>query len=226
MNANLDLFPLSTVLVPGASLRLHIFEDRYKAMIGACLESGTPFGVVLDLAGNEVGDDLDPATVGTTAEIREVTQLSEGRLFIVTRGVQRFRVDRFVRTKPFWAAEVSYLEEPMGPLDAAIRLRAAALERFRDYLQALLHLSGRELEVVQLPDDPAASSFLIADAMQIEASTKQSLLESPSAAERLIAELKLLDDETRRLRAARSRENEDENADERRKTLTVRISLN
>src|SRR5689334_6832115 len=137
MNTQLDLFPLRTVLVPGASLRLHIFEDRYKAMIGACLENGTPFGVVLDLAGNEVGDDHDPATIGTTAHINEVTRLSEGRLFIVTHGVRRFRVDRFVKTKPFWAAEVSYLEEPLGPLDTAIRLRAAALERFRDYLQAL-----------------------------------------------------------------------------------------
>jgi Lon protease-like protein len=223
---HLDLFPLSSVLVPGGSLRLHIFEDRYKSMIGDCLERGAPFGVVLDLAGNEVGDDLDPATVGTTAEIREVTRLSEGRLLIVTRGIQRFRVDRFVQTKPFWSAEVSYLEEPLGPPDAAVRLRAAALERFRDYLQALLQLSGRELEVVQLPDDPGASSFLIADAMQVDAAAKQSLLESNSAAERLIAELKLLDDETRRLRAARSQENDDDDADQRRKTFTVRISLN
>jgi len=226
MNSHLDLFPLSAVLVPGGSLRLHIFEDRYKSMIGACLEQGTPFGVVLDQTGNEVGDDLDPASVGTTAEIMEVTHLSAGRLYIVTRGARRFRVNRFVQTKPFWSAEVSYLEEPLGPRDTAVRLRAAALERFRDYLQALLKLSGRELEVVQLPDDPAASSFLIADALQVDAVAKQSLLESPSAAERLIAELKLLDDETRRLRAARSEENEGEDADERRKTLTVRISLN
>jgi Lon protease-like protein len=226
MNFHLDLFPLSTVLVPGGSLRLHIFEDRYKTMIGTCLERGTPIGVVLDLADKEVGDGLDPATVGTTAEIREATHLSEGRLYIVTRGVRRFRVDRFVQTKPFWSAEVSYLEEPLGPLDAAVRLRAAALERFRDYLQALLQLSGRELEVVQLPDDPNASSFLIADAMQVDAAAKQSLLESPSAAERLIAELKLLDDETRRLRAARSNENDEDDAAQQRKTFTVRISLN
>lgn len=226
MNARIDLFPLRTVLVPGGSLRLHVFEDRYKKMIGGCIEHGTPFGVVLDLAGNEVGDDLDPATVGTTAEICEVTHLSEGRLYIVTRGLRRFRVDRFVQAKPFWSAEVSYLEEPLGPQDAAVRLRAAVLERFRDYLQALLQLSGRELEVVQLPDDPAASSFMIADAMQVDAAAKQSLLETPSAAERLIAELKLLDDETRKLRAARAPGTDDSDVDEPRKTFTVRISLN
>ena len=226
MPTHLDLFPLNTVLVPGGSLKLHVFEDRYKAMIGGCLDRSEPFGVVLDLAGNEVGDDLDPATVGTAAEIREVTRLSEGRLYIVTRGLRRFRVDRFVQTKPFWTAEVSYLEEPLGPVDAAVRLRAAALERFRDYLQALLQLSGRELEVVQLPDDPATSSFLIADAMQVDAAAKQSLLESASATERLTAELKLLDDETRRLRAARAQEDGSDDAGEPRKTFTVRISLN
>jgi len=226
MRSLLDLFPLSTVLVPGASLRLHIFEDRYKKMIGACIGSGDPFGVVLDRAGHEVGDDLDPADVGTTAEIREVTHLSQGRLYIVTRGMRRFRVERFVQTKPFWAAEVSYLQEPLGPVETAQRLRAAALERFRDYLQALLQLSGRELEVVHLPEDPAASSFLIADALQIDSIDKQRLLESPSAAERLIAELKLIDTEIRRLRSQRASEQGSDDGDERRNTLKVRISLN
>jgi|SRR5579864_2496544 len=222
----LDLFPLSTVLVPGATLRLHVFEDRYKKLIGTCLESGSPFGVVLDKSGNEVGDDLDPANVGTTAEIREVTHLSQGRLYIVTRGIRRFRVDRFLQTKPFWTAEVSYLDELLGPAETALRLRATALERFRDYLQALLSLSGQQLEVVQLPDDAAASSYLIADAMQVDAPRKQLLLEAPSAAERLTAELKLLDLEIRRLRAARSGEGGSDDADQRRNTLTVRISLN
>jgi hypothetical protein len=226
MTFRLDLFPLNAVLVPGGSLRLHIFEDRYKEMIGSCIERGAAFGVVLDRAGNEAGDDLDPAIVGTSAEIREVTQLSHGRLYIVTHGLRRFHVDRFVQTKPFWVGQVSYLEEQVGPVETALRLRATALERFRDYLQALLHLSGRELEVVQLPEDPAASSFLIADAMQIDKGVKQSLLESPSAAERLIAELKLLDDEIRRLRATRSDESVRDDADERRNAIKVRISLN
>jgi Lon protease-like protein len=223
---HLCLFPLSSVLVPGASLRLHIFEDRYKTMIGACIERGEEFGVVLDRGGRETGDDLEPATVGTTAEISDVTRLPQGRLYIVTRGIRRFHVTRFVQTKPFWTAEVSYLEDAIGPLDAALRLQATAVERFRDYLQALLNLSGRELDSVSLPDDPAASSFLIADAMALPPADMQSLLESPSAAERLTAELRLLDRETRRLRAQTSSESESEDAEQRRNTLKVRISLN
>ena len=229
-HTELDLFPLSAVLLPGGSIRLHVFEERYKTMIGACIERDAPFGVVLDQAGNEVGDDLDPATVGTVARIVEVKKLSEGRLYIVARGLARFRVDRFVKTKPFWTARVSYLEEPIGPVDAALRLRAAALESFRDYLQALLQLSGRELDAVQLPDDPTVSSFLIADAMQVDTAAKQSLLESSSAAERLDLELRLLDEETRRLRASNTpkadHESDDGDDDERPKSFTVRISLN
>jgi Lon protease-like protein len=226
MSDTLDLFPLNSVLVPGASLRLHILEDRYKLMIGSCIEHGVEFGVLLDRNGQETGDDLDPVDVGTTAEIAEVTELPQGRLHVVTRGVRRFHVTRFVKTKPFWTAEVSYLEDAIGPPDAALRLRATALERFRDYLQALLQLSGRELDAVGLPEDPAASSFLIADALQVDLADKQSLLESPSAAERLTAELRLLERETRRLRAEKASESGDDDADQRRNTLKVRISLN
>lgn len=196
----LGLFPLRTVLLPGAALRLHIFEDRYKAMIGDCIESGDPFGVVLNRNAAETGDTLDPVDVGTTAHIGEVTKLPEGRLFIVTRGARRFHVERVVQKKPFWAAEVSYLGEPVGRGEAAT-LQAIAADRFTEYLQALLALFGRELESVQMPDDATASSYLIADALQVEMQVKQRLLEAATCVERLRSELALLETETTRLRA-------------------------
>ncbi|MBV8365971.1 MAG: LON peptidase substrate-binding domain-containing protein [Candidatus Eremiobacteraeota bacterium] len=196
----IGLFPLRTVLVPGASLRLHIFEDRYKKLIGGCIESGQPFGVLLDRNGNEVGDDLDPAPVGTTASIAEVVHLADGRMNIVTRGEQRFRVERVLTKKPFWTAAVSYLDEPIGR-GAAAAIRAIAAERFTDYLQALLALFGRELEDLRMPEDITASSYLIADTLQVEGAVKQSLLEAPTAVERLRAEIVLLESETQRLRA-------------------------
>jgi Lon protease-like protein len=196
----LGLFPLRTVLLPGAALRLHIFEERYKAMIGDCVESGEPFGVLLDRNATETGDALDPVDVGTTAHIGEVTKLPEGRLFIVTRGSRRFRVERVVQKKPFWAAEVSYLSEPVGRGEAAT-LQAIAADRFTEYLQALLALFGRELESVQMPDDVTASSYLIADALQVEMQVKQQLLEAATCVDRLRSELSLLETETTRLRA-------------------------
>lgn len=196
----LGLFPLRSVLLPGAALRLHIFEERYKQMIGGCIESGEPFGVLLDRNANEVGDELDPVDVGTTAHIAEVRRLPEGRLFIVTRGDRRFKVKSIVQKKPFWSAEVSYLGEPVGRGEAAT-LQAIAADRFTDYLQALLVLFGRELESVQMPDDATASSYLIADALQVDMPIKQQLLEASTVVDRLRSELGLLESETARLRA-------------------------
>ncbi len=224
MDSGLGLFPLNTVLLPGAALRLHIFEDRYKQMIGACIREQLPFGVVLDRSGSDVSEALDPVKVGTTAVIREVTKLPEGRLYIVAYGVRRFKIKQVLSTKPFWQAEVVYLAEPLGPADSASRLRETAQDQFRDYLQALLAVSGGELEDIALPHDAAVSSYLIADALQVGLAVKQQLLETNTAAERLRAELKLLDQEIRRLRGLRS-----VSAAERRAKSTpfnVKFSLN
>src|SRR5215469_1967438 len=219
----IGLFPLRTVLVPGALLRLHIFEDRYKELIGDCLASGEPFGVLLDRNGNEVGDDLDPVAVGTTATIDEATRLTDGRMNILTRGERRFRVDHVIAKKPFWTAQVSYLDEPVGR-GAAATIRAIAAERFTDYLQALLALFGRELEDLRMPEDITASSYLIADTLQVDGAVKQKLLEAPTSIDRLRAEMVLLERETTRLRAlAASGKGGSESDDP---PFNVRFSLN
>ena len=219
----IGLFPLRTVLVPGALLRLHIFEDRYKELIGGCLASGEPFGVLLDRNGNEVGDDLDPVAVGTTATIDEATRLTDGRMNIVTRGERRFHVERVIAKKPFWTAQVSYLDEPVGR-GAAATIRAIAAERFTDYLQALLALFGRELEDLRMPEDITASSYLIADTLQVDGAVKQKLLEAPTSIDRLRAEMVLLERETTRLRALAASGKRSSESDD--PPFNVRFSLN
>jgi Lon protease-like protein len=219
----IGLFPLRTVLVPGALLRLHIFEDRYKELIGGCLASGEPFGVLLDRNGNEVGDDLDPVAVGTTATIDEATRLTDGRMNILTRGERRFHVERVIAKKPFWTAQVSFLEEPVGR-GAAATIRAIAAERFTDYLQALLALFGRELEDLRMPEDITASSYLIADTLQVDGAVKQQLLEAPTSIDRLRAEMVLLERETTRLRALAASGKHGSESDD--PPFNVRFSLN
>lgn len=84
--ALLPVFPLDVVLFPGASLPLHIFEPRYKEMIGECLDRRQPFGVVRAQEGGI-------AQVGCTAEILHVARTyPDGRLDIVTEGRKRFQV--------------------------------------------------------------------------------------------------------------------------------------
>ncbi len=91
----LRLFPLNTVLFPGAALNLHVFEDRYRKMIAECLDAGEAFGVVLIRDGEEAGDPgVTPHEVGTTAEIADVTLLPAGRYYISTTGGRRFRIAR------------------------------------------------------------------------------------------------------------------------------------
>jgi uncharacterized protein len=204
MDSSLGLFVLNSVLVPGAVLRLHVFEDRYKALMAHCVARALPFGVLMDRNGLEVGDDLNPVDIGTTAQIRQVTNLGAGRLYVIAVGARRFKVEKMIGKSPFWRALVSYVDEPEEARDARV-LRDLALERFRDYLQALLTGCSRELDALELPAGPSASSWIIADALQVDPQVKQSLLEARSASERLRAELALLEGETRRLRHARAR---------------------
>lgn len=220
MDDILNLFPLNTVLLPGAMLQLHVFEDRYKDMMSQCIEAELPFGVLLDRSGL-TADTLDPVAIGTVAVIRKVRRLSAGRLFIIAQGTRRFRIERVVGTTPFWRAEVSFLDEVDGPPKSAGRLREAAALRLRDYLAALLAPRGDGIESIELPGDAATSSYVIADALQVASPVKQQLLEAPSAVDRLRAELTLLDVEIERLRTERRSEGDDQ-----RITFPARFSLN
>ena len=97
----LPLFPLHTVLFPGMVLPLHIFEPRYRQMIGECIKSGEPFGVVLIQEGVEAGGSAIPYEVGTSAYITQVEELADGRMNIFSIGYQRFRVHELRDSKPY-----------------------------------------------------------------------------------------------------------------------------
>ncbi len=90
--AELPLFPLHTVLLPGGPLQLQVFEPRYLDMVGRCMRTGTPFGVVRILAGSEAGTASDITTIGTSARIIDFHSLSNGLLGLLCLGDQVFRV--------------------------------------------------------------------------------------------------------------------------------------
>src|SRR6185295_4168291 len=102
----LPIFPLNTVLFPGGRLPLHIFEERYKLMVSRCLGRGEPFGVCLIRAGQEVGAPAEPFGIGTTAYIREVQELDEGRLNIVCIGGERFILGEITSSTPYITARI------------------------------------------------------------------------------------------------------------------------
>ena len=86
------LFPLNTVLFPGGTLPLRIFEPRYLTMVGDCMKRGAGFGVVLIREGSEAGEDVTFYATGTGATIADFDQLDDGMLGLTCRGGQMMRV--------------------------------------------------------------------------------------------------------------------------------------
>jgi hypothetical protein len=183
----IPVFPLSSLLVPGLVMPLHIFEPRYRQLIADIVdapEDERGFGIVAIREGHETGVDGARALydVGTFASLREVSMHPDGRSDIVTVGTERFRVLRLVEGKPYAQAEVEIVEELPGEADVA--LAAAALERFRAY-RALLSDDDEDAE---LPDEPRVLSYLIAAAVVADLPTRQAFLAAPDDSVRLRAE--------------------------------------
>src|SRR4051794_2122011 len=161
----LPLFPLHAVLFPGVALPLHIFEERYRSMIGRCIAAGEPFGVVLIKDGREVGEaPVSLAQVGTTAIIRQAGRHPDGRLDIVTVGGRRFRIDELHDDRePYLVGDVEILDEPIGEREEARRLArrvGSSFIRYLDRLAPTLDASdGPEIELeVDLDDDDDADA--------------------------------------------------------------------
>jgi uncharacterized protein len=167
----LPLFPLEVVLLPGAALPLHVFEPRYKEMIGECLSSKAPFGVVRAL-------EQGIAEIGCTAEITDVTKrYSDGRLDIVTQGQNRFEVLQLDRERAFLRAEVLML--PDEPGEAEQEETERAIKAHRD----ILSLAGAGGEV--LSADQGTLSFQLAGSLPLDPDFKQKLLSTLSERERM-----------------------------------------
>src|ERR671924_1837995 len=103
----IGLFPLNLVLLPGEHAPLHIFEPRYRELIGECLEDGKEFGLVL-------ADDDGMRDVGTRAGVVEVLErFPDGRLNVVVEGRERFRLVELTEGRSYMTAEVDELEDEL-----------------------------------------------------------------------------------------------------------------
>jgi Lon protease-like protein len=188
----LPLFPLGSVLVPGLVLPLHVFEQRYRVLVEALMalpdDAIRQFGVIAIRAGSESGQELPELyDVGCTAELREVTPYSDGRFDIVSVGERRFRllgIDHEAET-PYLTGLVEFLPEPDGSQDVET-LRRKVVAQFADYRRRL------RVEVTELPDDARVVSYLVAAAVVLDLPERQALLEEPTTAHRLAAEIDLL----------------------------------
>ena len=196
------------MLFPGLVLPLHVFEERYRALIRDLLElpaAEQQFGVVAIRQGREVGEGGVTALydVGCVAQLRHVEPHADGRFDIVTLGVQRFSLatledNRPYLSAPYLCAMVELL--PDEPGRDAQRLSAAVRLAFTDYVAALGEAGGDRIEISDLPDDPQVLSYLVAATMVLDIDDRQRLLAGVDGASRLLAELALLRRETVLLR--------------------------
>jgi Lon protease-like protein len=179
------LFPLGLVLLPGETLPLHIFEERYKTMINECLASDTGFGVIW------LSDD-GLREVGCTATITQLLERADdGRMNILTEGEQPFRLLRRVDHLPYPAGDLELLEDEGAPApdDAGLPV----WERYADLVERATD-TRPDLEELEAMD-----AWAMAGTIEFPPDAKQTLLELRSEGERLATLAEMLDVAMKRL---------------------------
>lgn len=201
------MFPLGSVLFPGAPLPLQIFEPRYRVLTQRCLDGGEPFGVVLIERGSEVGGGDERTNLGTTARIVEATESVDRRLSLFAVGEERIRVTRWLADDPYPLAETEpWPDELAADPDALMEhtaetaaLLVESLTRHHDLgdrvppphavAEALAGgLGARDVGGVLDDPDPTTSSYLLCALSPFGPLDRQKLL----AANDPIARLELL----------------------------------
>ncbi|MGH3065223.1 MAG: LON peptidase substrate-binding domain-containing protein [Gaiellaceae bacterium] len=177
--SELGLFPLPLVLLPTERVPLHIFEERYRELIGECLESDREFGLVY-------ADDDGLRDIGTRARVTEVlARAPDGRMDILVEGGRRFRLLELTSGRSFQTGEVSAVEDEDDPADSESIARAVGLfDRLRD-------LTGSDVDV----PDPGSEqlSFVLAGLVELPPDDKLQLLRAVSERSRMARVCELLE---------------------------------
>jgi Lon protease-like protein len=184
---DLPIFPLGTVLFPGAILPLHIFEDRYKEMMRFAVDHGGTFGLSYR-SDATIARETPPeiGSVGCVAKINAVMPLEEGKMNIVSTGLIRYRVLGFNQTLPFLLARVDPFSDDLEADEDLSLTFAETISMCKEFLAAAQALDESTTPITQdLPEDPEAFSLLVSSALPVENDVKQKLLEMTSTRLRL-----------------------------------------
>jgi Lon protease-like protein len=184
----LPVFPLATVLFPGALLPLHIFEERYKEMMRYAIDNGGVFGLSYrsDAA---IGRETPPGigSVGCVAKIQAVARLDEGKMNVISTGIVRYTVSQLVQSAPFVIARIEPLTDDLEPGEDLNQIYEEIGETCRRFLEAARALDEPNAPVSpEFPEDPESFSLLVASALTIDNDARQTLLEMTSTRLRFI----------------------------------------
>ncbi len=205
MSETLPMFPLNTVLFPGVSVPLRVFEDRYRALVHELLRIDDPaervFGSVAIREGYEVGEtgELSLHTVGCLLQLTEVEAHPDGTFDIVAVGRGRLRLGALDASGPFLAGTVELLPDSAERVDQAIVDRA--MGTFQTYRERLSEIQGEEVLEGALPRDATYLSWSLAATCLLTLRDRQALLEADDAHLRLAMVTGMLRDELRAMTA-------------------------
>lgn len=202
------LFPLNAVVFPGVVTPLHIFEERYRALVRELLTvepaADRVFGIIAIREGYEVGEHGMQSVhrVGTLVQLSDVDAYDDGRFDIEVVGRQRLRVVETDPSGSYLRGDIELLDDDEEP--RAAEEARATLSTFETYRELLSELRGGPVLAGEMPTDPAYLSYALASTCLLTLPQRQQLLEAETAIERLARIRRLLHDEMRAMRAVAS----------------------
>jgi len=203
----LPIFPLNTVMFPGVRVPLHVFEDRYRALVHHLLtipdKSLRLFGIVAIREGYEVGQHGVHSVhrVGCVVQMTSVEPYEDGRFDIEVLGRRRLRLDGLDTSREFLVGDVETLPDSEKPLPAAVAEAQKTYATFEEYRRRLSQMRGGEVLDGDLPRDPELLSYSLAATCLLTLQERQALLEADSSFDRLVMLRLALREEMRAMRA-------------------------
>lgn len=189
----LALFPLQIVVFPSEEVPLHIFEPRYRQLVKDTAESGNPFGIVLTRRGRSGAargpdpQDREPThEIGCTVRMEATEAFPDGRYNIMCRGERRFRIVERLGERPYWVAEVEFLDDPPDAYSqAAGEAYVDAAKLYREHLGLALALQNSWQRRFRLPSGAIELVNHIGSRLEAPPTVKQEVLKAETTVEQL-----------------------------------------
>ena len=174
----LPLFPLKTVLLPGNTLSLRVFEPRYLDMIAHCMREDSSFGVVLIYKGEETLSDTDVHSIGTTAKICDWQDRADGLLGVTALGLERFEII---------STQVQNDGLTLGKVNMLTETEVGDTPEQFFYMQELLnHISAQEGKLQDENQSFSEMMYRLIYLLPLDSNLKQRLLEIPNCGDRAV----------------------------------------
>ena len=207
VQVQLPIFPLNTVVFPGVTVPLHVFEDRYRALVHHLLTiSEKPerlFGIVAIREGYEVGSHGVQSVhrVGCVVQMTSVDPYPDGRFDIEVVGRRRLRLDALDTSGSYLVGDVETVDENRIDTPEGVHEAVRTRETFDEYRRRLSELRGDDVLDGELPRDPEYLSYSLAATCLLTLQERQALLEASGPLDRLVMLRLALHEEMRAMRA-------------------------